>query len=217
MKLEFTKDLQPMLLGLMLERLVDIFLMQEGQEMMNTQQGNIPRLILAAVCWLDKIVSGDGLTVKMVEVLDATSRYHLRPAARYHRPPPLKDAVACGTCPLCWEILLCSCTRDDCSMVVQDLWDSLDLTVRIRPPHRPGSPKKKMLEKNKSMECIILDKISMAMSTDKWMGDAWLSAVESVHDVLEVKPLDLLLLLESAVEEDGGEHLQEQDQGWALH
>ena len=50
-------------------------LMQEGQDMMGTQQGNIPRLILSAVRWLDKIVSGDGLAEKMVEILDATSKY----------------------------------------------------------------------------------------------------------------------------------------------
>ena len=37
-----TIDLQPKLLGLMLEKLAEISLMQEGQEMMNTQQGNIP-------------------------------------------------------------------------------------------------------------------------------------------------------------------------------
>ena len=41
-------------------------LMQEGQDMMGTQQGNIPRLILSAVRWLEKIVSGDGLAEKMV-------------------------------------------------------------------------------------------------------------------------------------------------------
>ena len=70
-----TNDLQPKLLGLLLEKLAEISLMQEGQEMMNTQQGNIPRLILSAVRWLDKIVSGDGLADKMVEILDATSRY----------------------------------------------------------------------------------------------------------------------------------------------
>ena len=49
--------------------------MQEGQEMMGTQQGSFPRLILSAVRWLDKIVSGDGLAEKMVEILDATSKY----------------------------------------------------------------------------------------------------------------------------------------------
>ena len=94
-------------------------------------------------------------------------------------------------------LVLSSCTKDDCSMLVQDLRDSLDLTIKLRPSQRPGpgSPKKRLLEKNKSVECIILDKISMAMSTDRWMGDAWLSAVESVRDVSEVKPLDLLLLL----------------------
>ena len=49
--------------------------MQEWQEMIGTQQGSFPRLILLAVRWLDKIVSGDGLTEKMVETLDATSKY----------------------------------------------------------------------------------------------------------------------------------------------
>ena len=100
-----TNDLQPKLLGLLLEKLAEISLMQEGQEMMNTQQGNIPRLILSAVRWLDKIVSGDGLADKMVEILDATSRYQQvevisalpevipdQPAARHHRPPSPEDA-----------------------------------------------------------------------------------------------------------------------------
>ena len=32
------------------------------------------------------------------------------------------------------------------------------------------------------------------MSSDKWMGDAWVSAIESVLDI-SVKPLDILLLL----------------------
>ena len=32
------------------------------------------------------------------------------------------------------------------------------------------------------------------MSSDKWMGDAWVSAIESVRDI-SVKPLDILLLL----------------------
>ena len=49
--------------------------MQEGKEMMGTKHDNIPRLILSAVRWLDKIVSGKGLAEKIVEILDATSRY----------------------------------------------------------------------------------------------------------------------------------------------
>ena len=51
------------------------------------------------------------------------------------------------------------------------------------------------MEKNKSEECIFLIKISMAMSSDKWMGDAWVSAIESVRDISVKKPLDILLLL----------------------
>ena len=239
--------------------------------MMNTQQGNIPRLILSAVRWLDKIVSGDGLADKMLEILDATSSYqqvevisalpeiipdqqhatialHLQKMLGERQPlissildcfsnlnlkpdlvtelqtSVLKKVPSCGMSdlPTVVEFLLSSCTKDDCSMLVQDLRESLDLTIKLRPSQRPGpgSPKQRLLEKNKSMECIILDKISMAMSTDKWMGDAWLSAVESVLDVSEVKlgsfPL-VTSLQEPAEEVDGGEHHQEQDQGWPLH
>ena len=241
-----TNDLQPRLLGLLLEKLAEISLMQEGQEMMGTQQGSIPRLILSAVRWLDKIVSGDGLAEKMVEILDATSKYqqveviaalpeiipdqhhatialHLQKMLGERQPlissildcfanlnlkpdlvtelqnSVLKKVPSCvlTDLPVVVEFLLSSCSKVDCSMVVQDLRDSLELTVKLRPSQRPGpgSPKKREMEKNKSVECIILNKISMAMSSDKWMGDAWVSAIESVRDISEVKPLDLLLLL----------------------
>jgi len=43
------------------------------------------------------------------------------------------------------ELLLSSCTNDNCSMLVQDLWDSLDLTIT------------ETRTKSKSVECIILD------------------------------------------------------------
>ena len=33
------------------------------------------------------------------------------------------------------------------------------------------------------------------MTTDKWTGDAWVSAIESVRDVADMKPLDMLVLL----------------------
>jgi hypothetical protein len=68
------------------------------------------------------------------------------------------------------EFLLSSCTKDDCSMLMQDLRDSLDLTIKLRPSSQrpgPGSCKKRMLDKIKSVECITLDNSSMAMSTDK--------------------------------------------------
>ena len=227
-----TDDMQARLLGLLLEKLAEISLMQEGKEMMGTKQGNIPRLILSAVRWLDKIVSGEGLAEKMVEILDATSRYqqvevisalpeiipdkqhdnialHLQKMLGERQPlissildcfsnlnlnkelvtdlqkSVLKKLPSCGLpdLPIVVEFLLSSCTKEESLTLVQDLRDSLELTVKVRPSQRPGpgSPKKREQEKKKSVECIILDKIKMAMSTDKWMGDAWVSAVNSVE------------------------------------
>jgi len=241
-----TNDFQPKLLALLLEKLAEISLMQEGQEMMKSQQANIPRLILSAVRWLDKIVSGDGLADKMLEILDATSRYqqvevisalpeiipdqqhstialHLQQMLGERRPLTstildcfsnlslkqeliieIQNSVlkklpssSFSDLPTVVDFLLSSCTKQDCTMLVQDLRDGLELTEKLRPSQRPGpgSPKRRELEKTKSVECIILDRMNMAMATDKWMGDAWLSAVESVRDVSEQKPLDLLVLV----------------------
>ena len=67
-------DLQSRLLGLLQEKLAEISFMQEGQKMMGTQQGiEYPKA--HPLSWLYKIVSGDGLAEKMVEILDATSKY----------------------------------------------------------------------------------------------------------------------------------------------
>ena len=84
----------------------------------------------------------------------------------------LKKVAICGMSdlPTVVEFLFSSCTKDDCSMLVQDLRDSLDLTVKLRPSQRPGSHKKRLLEKNKSVECIILDNISMARPCKRTSG-----------------------------------------------
>lgn len=59
----------------------------------------------------------------------------------------MKKVPMCGMAdlPTVVELLLSSCTNDNCSMLVQDLWDSLDLTIT------------ETRTKSKSVECIILD------------------------------------------------------------
>ena len=105
----------------------------------------------------------------------------------------LKKVHSCGLTdfPVVVEFLLSSYSKVDCSMVVQDLRDSLELTVKLRLSQRPGpgSRKKREMEENKSVvEYIILDNISTAMYSDKWMGDTdtWVSAIESVCGISEV-------------------------------
>ncbi len=52
------EDLQPKLLTMLLEKLAETSIVQEGQE--ETQTENIPRLLLASMRWLDRIVDGAG-------------------------------------------------------------------------------------------------------------------------------------------------------------
>lgn len=67
------EDIQPKLLTILLEKLAETSIVQEGEE--QSQAVNIPRMILTSVRWLDKLVDGDGLADKMSEILSATSRY----------------------------------------------------------------------------------------------------------------------------------------------
>ena len=55
-----------------------------------------------------------------------------------------------------------------------------------------------------------VDRVNIAMVMEKWMDDACLSAIESVHDMSELKPLDLLVSVlftqDPTEDEGGGEH-----------
>ena len=66
-------DFQPALLRLLLEKLGEISAAQTGRE---TEETNVPRLILTAMRWLDKLVDGAGMVEKMEEILVVTSDYH---------------------------------------------------------------------------------------------------------------------------------------------
>ena len=68
------EDLQPKLLTLLLEKLAETSIVQEGQE--ETQAENIPRLLLASMRWLDRIVDGSGMADKIMEILSVTSKFH---------------------------------------------------------------------------------------------------------------------------------------------
>ena len=65
----------------------------------------------------------------------------------------LKKVPSCGLTdlPVVVEFLLSSCSRVDCFMFVQDIRDSLELTVKLRSSQRPGpgSLKKREMENNK--------------------------------------------------------------------
>ena len=67
-------DFQPPLVKLLLEKLAEISVVTEGQE--EQQETNVPRLILAALRWLDKLVDSAGLVEKMQEILEVASDYH---------------------------------------------------------------------------------------------------------------------------------------------
>ena len=58
----------------------------------------------------------------------------------------------------------------------------------------PASPKKRLLDSRKNVECIVLDIVKMSAATDKATADAWIKSVESVREAEQHKPLDLLLL-----------------------
>ena len=60
-------DFQPPLVKLLLEKLAEISVVTEGQE--EQQETNVPRLILAALRWLDKLVDSAGLVEKMQEIV----------------------------------------------------------------------------------------------------------------------------------------------------
>ena len=79
------------------------------------------------------------------------------------------------------EFLLSSYSKVDYSMVVQDLRDCY---VHHRAPDQ-GVVRREKWRKTR-VEYIILDNISMAMSSDKWMGDTSVSAIESVRNISEV-------------------------------
>jgi len=66
-------ELQPKLLKLLLEKLAEISIVDEGAE--ETQSHNIPRMILSSMRWLDTIIDGSGIAEKMSEILNMTSRY----------------------------------------------------------------------------------------------------------------------------------------------
>ena len=102
--------------------------------------------------------------------------------------------------PVVVDFLLSSCSKVDCYMawwcrILGTAWSSLSICVHHRGLDQ-GVLRREKWRKTR-VECIILNKISMTMSSDKWMGEAWVSTIES--------------------EEDGGESDQEQDQSWYLH
>ena len=68
-------EFQPRLLKLLLEKLGEISSAQSGRE---AQETNVPRLILTAMRWLDKLVDGAGMVEKMEEILVVTTDYHRR-------------------------------------------------------------------------------------------------------------------------------------------
>ena len=68
------EDFQPPLIKLLLEKLGEISCVTEGQE--EEQETNVPRLILTALRWLDKMVDSAGLVEKMQEILEVSSDYH---------------------------------------------------------------------------------------------------------------------------------------------
>ena len=53
-------ELQPKLLQMLLEKLAEISIVDEGAE--ETQSHNIPRMILSSMRWLDTIIDGSGRT-----------------------------------------------------------------------------------------------------------------------------------------------------------
>ena len=244
-------DLQPKLLPMLLEKLAETSIVQEGQE--ETMAENIPRLLLASMRWLDRIVDGAGMADKMTEILSITSRYqqveliaalpeivppsqHNTIATNLHQmledtQPLVSSIVDClgnlnltpdfvqttkdvllrnmanstfqlSELPAVVEYLLSSNNRknDTLNDLVKDIRDHLELTAKVRPSQRvgPSSVRTRDSRDNnfkKSIECIILDKINIAMMTERKMFDAWMSALECVKEAEEMKPLDLLVIV----------------------
>ena len=244
-------DIQPRLLGLLLEKLAETSIVQEGTE--HTQAENIPRLILSSMRWLDRIVDGEGIAEKMREILSVTSPYHQVEvvAALPEILPPgqhdniatllhqlLEEAPAQVSClvdclgnlnlsmdlvdttksvllskmakssfqlsdlPTVVDYLLSpTCRRPDTlNTLIKEVRENLELTEKVKPSQRagPASAKSKDLRDNnskKSIECIILNKINIAMLTEKKMNDAWYNALDSVKEQEEMKPLDFLVMV----------------------
>ena len=89
---------------------------------------------------------------------------------------------------------------DSLNDLVKDLRDHLELTSKVRPSQRVGPSSVRIRDNRdnnykKSIECIILDKINIAMLTERKMFDAWMNALESVKEAEEMKPLDLLIIV----------------------
>ena len=68
------EEFQSRLLICLLERLGEISCVTEGRE--QEQETNVPRLILTAMRWLDKLVDDTGLVEKMQDILEVASDYH---------------------------------------------------------------------------------------------------------------------------------------------
>ena len=245
------EDLQPKLLTMLLEKLAETSIVQEGQE--ETQAENIPRLLLSSMRWLDRIVDGSGMADKMTEILSVTSKFHqveviaalpeIVPATQHNtiatnlhqmledNQPLVSSIVDClgnldltpdlvqttkdvlvrnmanskfqlSELPAVIEYLLSSNNRrvDSLNDLVKDIREHLELTSKVMPSQRvgPSSVRSRDNRDNnykKSIECIILDKINIAMLTERKMFDAWLNALDSVKDAEEMKPLDLLVIV----------------------
>ena len=96
------------------------------------------------------------------------------------------------------EFVLSSVTRENANSVVQDLRDSLDMSDRVlRPSQQPGPKVNRVRseDKAKTVKRIVLDKVAIMASRDRWAADAWLSAVQSAVEPDSQKPLDLMVLL----------------------
>ena len=95
------------------------------------------------------------------------------------------------------EYILTSCTKENCEEVVLQLRRDLELTAKVRPSQRagPSSQKKKEVENKKAVERLLLDKIGLLITIEKFIAEAWFSAVESIKEPGEMKPLDFLVIV----------------------
>ena len=89
-----------------------------------------------------------------------------------------------------------TCTKDNCLDIVLQLRRDLELTAKVRPSQRAGpvSQKKKDAQKKRTVERMVLDKIGFWIGIEKFIADAWFSAVESIQEPDGMKPLDFLII-----------------------